>query len=108
MIDKPTRIGNSELYNVRVLNMSVARSYGVEKEYMQCLTDTRELNKKELEKNGEKAELNLYQSIKYNLNLMVLEKILATKTKEEVKTIFNSYLNREKNKSIKLEQKNEI
>ena len=105
MIDKPTRIGNSELYNVRVLTMSVARSYGVEKEYMKCLTDTRELNKEELEKNGEKAELNLYQSIKYNLNLMVLEKILATKTKEEVKTIFNSYLNREKNKSIKLEQK---
>ena len=34
MIDKPTRIGNSELYNVRVLNMSVARYYGVEKDYI--------------------------------------------------------------------------
>lgn len=99
MIDKPRRIGNSELYNARVLNMSVARSYGVEKEYMECLTETRELNKKELEKNGDKAELNLYQSIKYNLNLMVLEKILGTKTKEELKNIFNSYLNRVEKKN---------
>ena len=98
MIDKPTRIGNSELYNVRVLNMSVARYYGVQKEYMQCLTDTREINKEELEKNGEKAELNLYHSIKYNLNLMVLEKILEDKNPEEVKNICMAYLNRMKAK----------
>tara|TARA_R100001440_G_scaffold75699_1_gene103641 strand:+ start:1080 stop:1388 length:309 start_codon:yes stop_codon:yes gene_type:complete len=101
MIDKPTRIGNSELYNVRVLNMSVARYYGVEKEYMQCLTDTRELNKEELEKNGEKAELNLYRSIKYNLNLMVLEKIFEGKSKKEILNFCNSWINKLK----KLEQK---
>ena len=50
MIDKPTRIGNSELYNVRVLNMSVARYYGVEKDYIQLITKAREVQKEELEK----------------------------------------------------------
>ena len=98
MIDKPTRIGNSELYTVRVLNMSVAKHYGVLKEYNELVVEARELNKKELEKNGEKAELNLYKSIKYNLNLMVLEKILKDKTKEEVKNIFIAYLNKMKRK----------
>ena len=75
MIDKPTRIGNLELYNARVLNVGVAKYYGVLKEYNQILEATRELNKKELEKNGEKAELNLYKSIKYNLNKLVLKKL---------------------------------
>tara|TARA_Y100001973_G_C5100618_1_gene282433 strand:+ start:615 stop:866 length:252 start_codon:yes stop_codon:yes gene_type:complete len=75
MIDKPTRVGNTELYNARVLNMSVARYYGVMKEYIECLTETRKLNKEELEKNGETAELNLYLSIRYNLNKMVLAKL---------------------------------
>lgn len=100
MIDKPTRIGNSELYNVRVLNMSVARYYGVEKEYIECLTETRELNKKELEKNGEKAELNIYYSVRYNLNLMVLQKIFQDKSKEELLNI----LEHEKNKITKLNE----
>ena len=68
MIDKPTRIGNTELYTTRVLNMSVAKYYGVLKEYNELVVEARKLNKKELEKNGEKAELNLYNSIKYNLN----------------------------------------
>ncbi len=75
MIDKATSIGNTELYNARVLNMGVAKYYGLVKEYVQILNDTRELNKKELEKNGEKAELNLYYSVRYNLNLLVAEKI---------------------------------
>ena len=75
MIDKPTRVGNTELYNARVLNMSVARYYGVMKEYIECLTETRKLNKEELEKNGETAELNLYLSIRYNLNKLVFEKL---------------------------------
>jgi len=39
------------------------------------VVETRELNKKELEKNGDKAELNLYYSVRYNLNKLVLEKI---------------------------------
>lgn len=96
MIDKPTRIGNSELYTARVLNMSVAKYYGVLKEYNKCLTETREINKDELEKKGEKAELNLYYSIRYNLNLMVLESILQDKTSKEVKNTFMAYLNKMK------------
>ena len=79
MIDKPTRIGNTELYTTRVLNMSVAKYYGVLKEYNELVVEARKLNKKELEKNGEKAELNLYKSIKYNLNKLVLEKLKGVK-----------------------------
>ena len=79
MIDKPTRIGNTELYTTRVLNMSVAKYYGVLKEYNELVVETRKLNKKELEKNGEKAELNLYKSIRYNLNKLVLEKLKGVK-----------------------------
>ena len=75
MIDKPTRIGNLELYNARVLNVGVAKYYGVLKEYNQILEATRELNKKELEKNGEQAELNLYYSVRYNLNLLIKDKL---------------------------------
>ena len=75
MIDKPTRIGNSELYNARVLNMGVAKYFDIVKEYVEILSETRDLKKKELEKNGEKAELNLYKSIKYNLNKLVLKKL---------------------------------
>ena len=79
MIDKATRIGNTELYTTRVLNMSVAKYYGVLKEYNELVVEARKLNKKELEKNGEKAELNLYKSIKYNLNKLVLEKLQEDK-----------------------------
>ena len=102
MIDKPTRIGNSELYNARVLNMGVAKYFDIVKEYVEILSETRELNKKELEKNGEKAELNLYYSVRYNLNLMVLEKLLEGKSKEELQRIVNTFLSR-KNKIQKLE-----
>ena len=79
MIDKPTRIGNTELYTTRVLNMSVAKYYGVLKENNELVVEARKLNKKELEKNGEKAELNLYKSIKYNLNKLVLKKLQGDK-----------------------------
>ena len=79
MLDKPTRIGNTELYTTRVLNMSVAKYYGVLKEYNELVVEARKLNKKELEKNGEKAELNLYKSIKYNLNKLVLKKLQGDK-----------------------------
>jgi len=75
MIEEPKKIGNTELYNARVLNMGVAKYYGLVKEYVEILTDTRELNKKVIEKGGEEAELNLYYSVRYNLNLLVAEKI---------------------------------
>tara|TARA_B100000900_G_scaffold205310_1_gene174016 strand:+ start:931 stop:1179 length:249 start_codon:yes stop_codon:yes gene_type:complete len=82
MIDKPTRIGNSELYNVRVLNMSVARYYGVEKDYIQLVTKAREVQKEQLKKNGEKAELKLYYGIRYNLNKLILEVLLKEQSND--------------------------
>jgi len=89
-----TKIGNTELYTARVLNMSVAQYYGVVKEYNELVVETRELNKKELEKNGDKAELNLYYSVRYNLNLMVFEKIVESKSKKEILNIFKSQTNK--------------
>ena len=41
MIDEPTKIGNTELYTVRVLNISVAQYYGVLKEYTEILVKAR-------------------------------------------------------------------
>ena len=75
LMNKLPKIGNTELYTVRVLNMSVAQYYGVVKEYNEIVVATRELNKKELEKSGDKGELNLYYSVRYNLNKLVLEKL---------------------------------
>ena len=75
MIDEPTKIGNTELYTVRVLNMSVAKYYGLTKEYTEIVVQARELNKKELAKNKEKAELNLYYGVRYLLNKLVLRKL---------------------------------
>ena len=40
MIDKPVKIGNDELYNARVLNISVAQYYGVVKEYSETVSYT--------------------------------------------------------------------
>mgnify|MGYP000489432595 CR=1 FL=1 len=79
MNNLPTKIGNTELYTARVLNMSVAQYYGVVKEYNELVVETRKLNKKELEKNGDKGELNLYYSVRYNLNKLVLEKLKGEK-----------------------------
>ena len=72
---KTTKIGNTELYTARVLNMSVAQYYGVVKEYSEILNQAREINKEQLEKDKEKAELNLIYGVRYNLNRLVLEKI---------------------------------
>ena len=70
-----TKIGNTELYTARVLNMSVAQYYGLVKEYSEILNEAREINKKQIEKDKEKAELNLIYGIRYNLNKLVLEKL---------------------------------
>tara|TARA_B100000497_G_scaffold45409_1_gene52577 strand:- start:138 stop:377 length:240 start_codon:yes stop_codon:yes gene_type:complete len=72
---KTTKIGNTELYTARVLNMSVAQYYGVVKEYSEILNQAREINKEQLKKDKEKAELNLIYGVRYNLNRLVLEKI---------------------------------
>ena len=78
-MNKLPKIGNTELYTVRVLNMSVAQYYGVVKEYNEIVVATRELNKKELEKSGDKGELNLYYSVRYNFPKLVLEKLKGVK-----------------------------
>lgn len=70
-----TKIGNTELYTARVLNMSVAQYYGLVKEYSEILNEAREINKKQIDKDKEKAELNLIYGIRYNLNKLVLEKL---------------------------------
>ena len=70
-----TKIGNTELYTARVLNVSVAQYYGLVKEYSEILNQAREINKEQLDKDKEKAELNLIYGIGYNLNKLVLEKL---------------------------------
>tara|TARA_A100001391_G_C4971636_1_gene252824 strand:+ start:416 stop:682 length:267 start_codon:yes stop_codon:yes gene_type:complete len=79
MIDKPTKIGNKTLYNVRVLNMSVAKHYGLVKEYCEIVSTARDNNKQDLEKNGVQAELTLYFSVKKHLDQLVLQKLMKNK-----------------------------
>ncbi len=64
MMEQPTKIVNTTLYTARVLNMSVAKYYGLVKEYCEIVTKARETNKDDLEKNGVQAELTLYFSVK--------------------------------------------
>jgi len=75
MIDRPIKIGNDELYNARVLNISVAQYYGVVKEYSEMLSRLRKINKRKLDKHKELAELQLYLSIRKHLNKLVKQKI---------------------------------
>ena len=79
MIKEPIRMGSTELYTARVLNMSVAQYYGLVKEYSEMLNQAREINKEQLDKDKEKAELNLIYGIRYNLNKLVLEKLKGEK-----------------------------
>ena len=79
MLEQPTKIGNSTLYNARVLNMSVAKYYGLVKEYCEIVSKSREASKEDLEKNGVQAELTLYFSVKKHLNQLVLQKLMKDK-----------------------------
>jgi len=79
MIEQPTKIGNSTLYTARVLNMSVAKYYGLVKEYCEIVSKAREASKEDLEKNGVQAELTLYFSVKKHLNQLVLQKLMKDK-----------------------------
>ena len=79
MIEQPTQIGNKTLYNVRVLNMSVAKHYGLVKEYCEIVSTARDNNKQDLEKNGVQAELTLYFSVKKHLDQLVLQKLMKNK-----------------------------
>jgi len=79
MIDRVTFNGRSELAEAKILNMSVAKYFGLVKEYAEILQDTKKLNAKLLAKEGEKAELNIIYSVRYNLNYLI-EKKLNDKT----------------------------
>ena len=79
---EPTKIGNKTLYNVRVLNMSVAKHYGLVKEYCEIVSIARDTNKQDLEKNGVQAELTLYFSVKKHLDQLVLQKLMKNKIKK--------------------------
>ena len=96
-LEKPKKIGNKTLYNVRVLNMSVAKHYGLVKEYCEIVSKAREdLKTKSSDDNfeldiidfGEKSyeedrkiqdELTLYFSVKKHLDQMVLQKLMKNK-----------------------------
>ncbi len=79
MIEQPTQIGNTTLYTARVLNMSVAKYYGLVKEYCEIVSKAREASKDDLDKNGEQAELTLYFSVRKHLNQLVLQKLMKNK-----------------------------
>ena len=76
---KPQKIGNKTLYNVRVLNMSVAKHYGLVKEYCEIVSTARDTNRQDLQKNGVQAELTLYFSVKKHLDQLVLQKLMKNK-----------------------------
>ena len=76
---EPTKIGNKTLFNVRVLNMSVAKHYGLVKEYCEIVSKARDTNKQDLERNGVQAEITLYFSVKKHLDQLVLQKLMKNK-----------------------------
>lgn len=76
MIDRPVKIGCTELYTARVLNMSVAQYYGVFKEYAELLNKARQRNARKLEsEDSNKTELKIIYSIRKDLNKLVLKRI---------------------------------
>jgi len=79
MIDRVTYNGRSELAEAKILNMSVAKYFGLVKEYAEILRDAKRLNEKQLAKDKPKAELNIIYSVRYNLNWLVLQKIQGDK-----------------------------
>lgn len=75
MIDRVTYNGRSELDEAKILNMSVAKYFGLVKEYAEILHDTKKLNEKLLAREGKKAELNIIYSVRYNLNYLIEKKL---------------------------------
>lgn len=75
MIDREINNGKSELQNVKIENMAVAKYFNVQKEYSKIVSEVRKVNEKNLAKRGEEAELNLYYSIRYYLNMLVADKL---------------------------------
>jgi hypothetical protein len=76
MIDREVKIGCTELYTARVLNMSVAQYYGVFKEYAELLNKARQRNSRKLKsEDSNKTELKIIYSIRKDLNKLVLKRI---------------------------------
>lgn len=75
MIDREINNGKSELQNIKIENMAVAKYFNVQKEYSKIVSEIRKVNEKNLAKRGEEAELNLYYSIRYYLNMLVADKL---------------------------------
>ena len=59
--------------------MSVAKHYGLVKEYCEIVSKARETNTDDLDKNGEQAELTLYFSVRKHLDQLVLQKLMKNK-----------------------------
>ncbi len=59
--------------------MSVAKHYGLVKEYCEVVSKAREASKDDLDKNGVQAELTLYFSVKKHLDQLVLQKLTKNK-----------------------------
>ena len=59
--------------------MSVAKHYGLVKEYCEIVSTAGDTNKQDLEKNGVQAELTLYYSVKKHLDQLVLQKLMKNK-----------------------------
>ena len=70
---------SSELTDVRVLNMSTAKYFGLVREYCEIVSKKREASKEDLKKHGKQAELSLYFSIKKDLNQLILQKLMKEK-----------------------------
>ena len=79
MMDKTKKTVSSELTDVRVLNMSTAKYFGLVKEYCEIVSKTREASKDDLKKHGVQAELSLYFSVKKDLNQLILQKLMKEK-----------------------------
>ena len=80
MIDRPVKIGCTELYTARVLNMSVAQYYGVFKEYAELLNKARQRNARKLEsEDSNKTELKIIYGLRKDLNKLVLKRISEDK-----------------------------
>jgi len=76
MIDRPIKIGCTELYTARVLNMSVAQYYGVFKEYAELLHKARQRNARKLKtESSNKTELKIIYGLRKDLNKLVLKRI---------------------------------
>ena len=86
MIDKPTKIGNSELYKARVLNMAVAQYFGLMKEYAEMVNQTPLAGDEELHKEKplslEQLNLRKIYKVRQDLNKLIRDKLNKEKIRK--------------------------